>query len=94
MLHSVKGLRGYKLGALDGEIGRVEDLYFDDKDWVVRYVVAARVPGFRAGSADSPYAIDRVQTDEKILQVNLTREKVQPQPGHRGASPRRAASAN
>jgi uncharacterized protein YrrD len=81
MLHSVKGLRGYKLGALDGEIGRVEDFYFDDKDWVVRYVVAgtgSRISGREA--LISPYAIDRVQTDEKILRVNLTREKVKQSP--------------
>ena len=63
MLHSVKGLRGYKLGALDGEIGRVEDFYFDDKDWVVRYVVlaldrwwrqAARAKGEAAAGAAKP----------------------------------------
>jgi hypothetical protein len=32
-------LRGRKLNALDGEIGSVFDLYFDDVTWEVRYLV-------------------------------------------------------
>ena len=39
LIHSKK-LYDDRLAALDGEIGRVKDLYFDDKNWVVRYVVA------------------------------------------------------
>ena len=37
MLHSAKALNGYKLDSLDGEMGKVEEFYFDDKHWVVRY---------------------------------------------------------
>jgi hypothetical protein len=40
MLRSVKQLYGDKLGATDGEIGRVKDFYFDDQNWAVRYLVA------------------------------------------------------
>ena len=40
MLRSVKQLYGDKLGASDGEIGRVKDFYFEDQNWVVRYLVA------------------------------------------------------
>ena len=40
MLRSIKQLYGDKLGASDGEIGRVKDFYFDDKHWAIRYVVA------------------------------------------------------
>jgi len=40
MLQHIKELYGDKLAALDGEIGRVRDVYFDDKTWVIRYVVA------------------------------------------------------
>ena len=40
MLQSIKQLYGEKLGASDGEIGQVKDFYFDDQNWVVRYVVA------------------------------------------------------
>jgi hypothetical protein len=40
MLQSIQQLHGDKLGASDGEIGRVKDVYFDDRHWVARYLVA------------------------------------------------------
>jgi len=40
MLQSIKQIYRNKLGATDGEIGQVNDFYFDDKSWAVRYVVA------------------------------------------------------
>jgi hypothetical protein len=36
MLPSINHLFGNKLGALDGEIGQVKDVYFDDEDWATR----------------------------------------------------------
>lgn len=38
-MRTVKDLRGYAINASDGDIGRVDDLYFDDEAWVIRYVV-------------------------------------------------------
>ena len=40
MLRSVKQLFEYLLGAADGEVGHVNDFYFDDQNWMVRYLVA------------------------------------------------------
>ena len=40
MLRSLKELYGNKLGASDGEIGRIKDVYFDDQNWAIRYLVA------------------------------------------------------
>lgn len=40
MLRKTKELIGYKLSATDGEIGKTKDLYFDDRSWVIRYLVA------------------------------------------------------
>ena len=39
MLRSVKNLEGYAIGGTDGEIGHAKDFYFDDRAWVVRYLV-------------------------------------------------------
>lgn len=30
---------GVSLGAVDGEIGKVKDLYLDDSSWVIRYFI-------------------------------------------------------
>lgn len=40
MLRSITDLEGYVLQATDGDIGRCKDFLFDDRQWVVRYMVA------------------------------------------------------
>jgi hypothetical protein len=40
MLDKAKLLIGCRLRSTDGEMGRLRDLYFDDRDWLVRYAVA------------------------------------------------------
>ena len=56
MLRNVKDLRGYAIRATDGVIGRVDDFYFDDEDWGVRYLVVD-TGGWLSGrkSADLAY---------------------------------------
>lgn len=39
MLRSTKELFGYKIQAIDGDIGKVHDFYFDDATWIIRYLV-------------------------------------------------------
>src|SRR5450759_2030867 len=39
MLRSMNDLENYTIGATDGDIGHVEDFYFDDHAWVIRYFV-------------------------------------------------------
>ena len=39
MLRGISTLKGLTVGALDGEVGSVYDVYFDDKQWTVRYFV-------------------------------------------------------
>jgi uncharacterized protein YrrD len=35
-----KDLKGTAIVATDGDIGKVDDFYFDDKSWTIRYLVA------------------------------------------------------
>lgn len=48
MLRSIKQLHGRKLGASDGDIGHVKDVYFDDETWAIRYVVVDTLRGCSA----------------------------------------------
>ena len=41
MLRNSKDLEGCAIGATDGTIGAVKDLYFDDEAWVIRYLVVS-----------------------------------------------------
>ena len=81
MLRSAKQLYGYTLGAVDGEIGHVKGFYFDDKDWVIRYLVAdtgSWLVGHKV--LISPYALGSIYPGGKVLQVRLTRQKVEQSP--------------
>jgi len=39
MLRDVKHLKGCDIKATDGEIGKVDEFLFDDKEWIIRYLV-------------------------------------------------------
>ena len=77
MLHKARDLHGDALHAEDGEVGSVDDLYFDDEHWDVRYLlVDARrwIPGRKY--LVSPIAIDREQAVDGNIRVDLTREQI------------------
>ena len=38
MLNQANILKGYKLEALDGELGKIKEFYFDDQYWAIRYL--------------------------------------------------------
>lgn len=76
-----KQLRDLKVVAVDGDIGHVHDCYFDDAEWVVRYVVVD-TGGWLSGRRVLivPAAIERVDLGNKTLRVDLTREQVENSP--------------
>lgn len=39
LLRNTEDLEHYAIRAADGKIGALEDFYFDDKEWVIRYLV-------------------------------------------------------
>jgi hypothetical protein len=81
MLRRTSQLRGLVLGARDGEIGRVKDFYFDDSRWAVRYLVADTGKWLALRQVLlSPHSVRRIREDDKILEVNLTREQVEKSP--------------
>lgn len=67
---------------MDEELGVVEDLYFDDKTWTIRYVVLDTgrwLPGRLVLLA--PEKLDTPEFDEKRIHAGLTREQVSSAPG-------------
>jgi hypothetical protein len=81
MLHSIQQRYGEKLRAIDGEIGHVRDFYFDDKNWIVRYLVAD-TGRWLSGRLVliSPHALGHLYPNGKVLLVNLTREQIEKSP--------------
>jgi len=83
MLRSVKQLYGSKLRALDGEIGHVTDLYFDDRHWTVRYLVAdtgSWIPGRLVLIPPQAIGIGSLRQEGNRLPVNLTRKQIEDSP--------------
>ena len=82
MLRTVKDLHGLTLHALDGEIGKVSEILFDDERWTVRYLVVETGNWlFGRKVLISPIAFGHVKWEEYTLHVNLTREQVKNSPG-------------
>lgn len=80
-LLDTKVLLGSKLAALDGDIGRIRDFYFDDDIWVVRYAIAdttSWLPGRLV--LLSPHAFGKLDQREKTLNINLRKLQIQDSP--------------
>ena len=81
MLRSLNEVIGYQIKATDGMIGDVDEFYFDDQMWKIRYLVV------NTGSwlSDrlvlvSPVALDKPNWKYRILPVQLTRAQVENSP--------------
>jgi uncharacterized protein YrrD len=81
MLHSIQQRYGETLRATDGEIGHVRDFYFDDTNWIVRYLVAD-TGGWLSGRLVliSPHALGHLYPEGKAFLVNLTRQQIEDSP--------------
>jgi hypothetical protein len=81
MLQYLKELYGNKLAATDGDIGHVKDFYFDDKIWVIRYLVAD-TGSWLTGRLVllSPHAFGRWDRDGNSLLINLSRKQIENSP--------------
>ena len=81
MLRKMKDLKGFSIGARDGDIGEANDFIFDDKNWTVRYLVADTnrwLPGRKV--LISPIVVDQADWEGKRLPVLLTQEQVKNSP--------------
>jgi sporulation protein YlmC with PRC-barrel domain len=81
MLLRVRELQDYKILAKDGEIGHVEQLYFDDQTWTIKYVVVD-IGNWLSDRRVliSPTAIIEANAGGKNIQMALTREQIQEGP--------------
>jgi hypothetical protein len=76
-----KHLKDFTIQATDGELGTVEDIYFDDETWAIRYLIAD-TGGWLGGRQVLISPISVVQTDweAKRLDVALTKHQVEHSP--------------
>jgi sporulation protein YlmC with PRC-barrel domain len=75
MLRSVSDLRQFTIAAADGSLGRVSDLYFDDRSWAVRYLVVEDGTWLPNGRVFVPPDSVR-RSDSTTLRVALGKKQV------------------
>lgn len=81
MLRSLKEIMGYRIAATEGGFGIVEDFYFDDLSWCIRYVVAKA--GSRLSDRQvliSPASIGQPDHEHRVLPVMLTVQQIADSP--------------
>jgi hypothetical protein len=81
MLTNITFLKGLAIHATDGELGTVDQLYFDDKTWAIRYLTV-ETGSWLAGRQVliSPFSVVRTDWPAKRLDVALTKKQVQNSP--------------
>lgn len=81
MERTISSLSGYRMEATDGEIGKVEEFYFDDQTWTVRYLIL-QTENWLSGRKVliSPVALIKGPSKPGTFMVDLTQDQVRKSP--------------
>lgn len=81
MLMNLKQLKGFAIHAQDGALGTVDDFYFDDETWAIRYLTV-ETGGWLEGRQVliSPISVTNTDWQAKQLDVALTKSQVENSP--------------
>jgi sporulation protein YlmC with PRC-barrel domain len=80
MLHRVKALKGDPIIGDDGDVGSIDDLYFDARRWGVCFLVLATGPwGIGRKLMISPSSVER-SSPEARMRVRMTRKQIESNP--------------
>ena len=81
MLTNAAFLKGLVIHATDGELGTVDQFYFDDETWAIRYL-AVETGGWLGGRQVliSPMSVLHTDWPAKRLDVSLTKKQVENSP--------------
>ncbi len=81
MLCSINNLKGFDLVTTGGEIGDVKQFFFDDERWTIRYLVVNTGDWVAEQQVlISPFAVTRIDYDNRKLHVALTKTQVESGP--------------
>lgn len=77
MLRSLKGFGDFGLQAKDGEIGSVDEVFFDDRKWTVRYLVLKPQKWLSGRKVLlSTSALGRPDWKKRLIPANLTKAQI------------------
>jgi hypothetical protein len=80
-LQSVVEVIGYHIHAIDGAIGHVENLLFDNEDWSLHYfIVDTSNWWFGKHVLISPHAVKAIEWSDRQVQLDVSRQQVEASP--------------
>ena len=81
MLRSIEKIKGFTVEAVDGEIGQVAELFFDERNWRVRYlVIDIGLWIFGRQVLIAPTAVMDITVAEGKIFLDLTKEEIKASP--------------
>jgi hypothetical protein len=87
-LRSVREVTGYHIGAVDGDLGHVEEFIVDDETWELRYTVVDTrdwLPGRKVLVSNE--WVQSVDWAQRTLRIDLTREQIKASPPYDPLAP-------
>ncbi|MBI1294553.1 PRC-barrel domain containing protein [bacterium] len=80
-LRSMREVHGYTVNATDGDIGKIDDFFFDETEWRIRYLLVDTGPWiFGKEVLISPEWAKNVSWTERDVHVKVTRAQVKESP--------------
>ncbi|MFZ3049025.1 MAG: PRC-barrel domain-containing protein [Desulfatirhabdiaceae bacterium] len=81
MQYNINSMIDYEIRATDGDLGKVDEFYFDDETWTIRYIIAETGNWLeRRKVLISPVAFGKPDPESRTIAVNLTRSQVKHSP--------------
>ena len=81
MQHSISSMIGYAIRATDGDLGKVDEFYFDEETWTIRYLVV-ETGNWLSGRKVliSPVAFGKPELESRTISAKLTCAQVRSSP--------------
>lgn len=81
MLSKIKEFIGYTICGSDGKVGEIDDIYFDDQSWGIRYIVADTGTWLSVKKVLlSPHSVSNIIKEKKEVHFDLTKDKIKNSP--------------
>jgi sporulation protein YlmC with PRC-barrel domain len=81
MQPTISSMIGYAIRATDGDLGKVDEFYFDDQTWTIRYIVVETGNWLsRRKVLIALVAFGKPEFESRTFSVNLTRAQVRNSP--------------
>ncbi|MCJ7539085.1 MAG: PRC-barrel domain-containing protein [Desulfobacterales bacterium] len=81
MYHCINEIIGYKLMAMDGEIGKCADFLFEDRPWIIRYMVADTGNFLHRQKVLIPFIeLGKPDWSTQMFHIDLTKQQIEESP--------------